>query len=79
LVSAARRNNLLLANEEPAQFGAQGLGAFFGITPIFLREGDEARVVLVGAQERIGPTAVVRGPGVLQATLLHWPKVLQSS
>src|SRR6266513_5078878 len=35
-----------------------------------LREGDEARVVLVGAQERIGQqlghTGVVRGPGMLQ-------------
>jgi hypothetical protein len=35
-----------------------------------LREGDEARVVLVAAQERIGQqldhTGVVRGPGVLQ-------------
>ena len=47
------------------------------------REGDEARVVLVGAQERLGQqlgpnTRVVRGSGVLQPIVLHWPKVLQS-
>src|SRR5438067_12977878 len=45
-------------------------GRGFRHHPDLLREGDEARVVLVGAQERIlqqrGYTRVVRGPGVLQ-------------
>jgi hypothetical protein len=45
------------------------LAAAFGITPTFC-EGDEPRVVLVGAQERIvqhlGHAGVVCGPGVLQ-------------
>ena len=47
-----------------------------------MREGDEARVVLIGEQERLvqqlGHTAVMRCPGVLQPIVLHWPKVLQS-
>jgi hypothetical protein len=30
------------------------LGAAFGITPDLLREDDEARILLLGAQERIG-------------------------
>src|SRR5437762_397934 len=45
-------------------------GSGFRHHPDLLREGDEARVVLVGAQERIGQqlvhTRFVRGPGVVQ-------------
>ena len=49
---------------------AHGLGGGFRHDPDLLREGDEARVVLVGAQERDRSATrshpVVRGPGVLQ-------------
>src|SRR5262249_9478223 len=49
---------------------SRSFGGGFGHHADLLREGDEARVVLVGAQERIikqlSHTRVVRRPGVLQ-------------
>ena len=54
-------------------------GGGFRHDPDLLREGDEARVVLVGAQEgivqQLGHTCVVRGPGVLQP-LEHFVRFL---
>ena len=53
-----------------ADFTGSRLPAGFGHDPDLLREGDEARVVLVGEQERIRKqlihTRVVCRPGVLQ-------------
>ena len=43
-----------------------------------MREGDKARVVFVGAQERIVEQGVVRGPGVLQP-LEHLVRLLAQS
>ena len=55
------------------------MGGGFRHDSNFFREGDEARVVLIGAQERthqqLGHTRVVRGPGVLQP-LEHLLRVL---
>src|SRR5437660_40648 len=55
------------------------LGGGFRHDPDLLREGDEARVVLVGAQEgivqQLDHTWVVRGPAVLQP-LEHFVRFL---
>src|SRR5437588_8019454 len=66
-----RQNQHARARALPRRtLGRSWLRSGFRHHPDLLREGDEARVVLIGAQEGIdqqfGRTGVVRGPGVLQ-------------
>src|SRR6266513_1740838 len=77
--SSYRINSRSLAFIRGSLCRCSWLGGGFRHHPDLLREGDEARIVLVGAQERIGQqlarTSVVRGPGVLQP-LEHFVRLL---